>query len=94
MPHFLRELCWCVGPVLAIIGIVTLLVACSPSTETVVKGDRSITQVTAGKLLGGDGDYRYFYVLRDPDTGVDYLAVIDAGIVRLDPVPAGKVEKP
>lgn len=69
------------------------LMGCSPSTETIVKGDREVVQVTAGKMLSGDGDARYFYILRDKDTGIDYLAVIDAGIVELKPKPALPVEK-
>ena len=70
------------------------LAGCAPATTTLVAGDRSVTQVTAGKLTSGDGDARYFYILRDTVTGVDYLAVVDAGIVELKPKPALPVEKP
>jgi len=70
-----------------------MLCSCDPSTETIIKGDREVVQVTAGKLLNGAGDSRFFYVLRDKDTGVDYLAVVDAGIVELHPKPKPQVEK-
>lgn len=69
-------------------SVLGVLAACAPTTETLIKGDREVVQVTAGKLLNGAGDSRYFYILRDKDTGVDYLAVVDAGIVKLEPKPA------
>lgn len=69
-------------------GLGLLLAACSnPSTKMIVPGDREVVQVSAGVLRNGEGDVRYFYIRRDPATGVDYLAVIDAGIVKLDPKP-------
>lgn len=68
------------------------LTACDPATETLIKGDRSIVQVTAGVLKNGSGDARNFFILRDPLTGVDYLAVVDAGIIKMEPIPKG-VEK-
>lgn len=66
--------------------------ACAPKTTITVAGDRSVVQVAAGKFTA-DGDGRPFYILRDPDTGVDYLAVIDAGIIKLEPKPPAKVER-
>jgi hypothetical protein len=81
----------------ALVCVIGVTAACTaPTTETIIKGDREVVQVTAGKLLNGAGDARYFYILRDKDTGVDYLAVVDAGIVKLEPKPAMvpmKVEK-
>lgn len=74
-------------------GIFGVLVACAPTTETLIKGDRDVEQVTAGVLKNGQGDARYFYILRDKDTGVDYLAVADAGIIKLEPIPKPGVEK-
>lgn len=77
-----------------------LIAGCTPSTETVIKGDREVVQVTAGTLKDGSGNNRVFYILRDPHTGTDYLAVVDAGIVRMDPKPptpapkAEPVERP
>ena len=75
-----------------LVAFVTLS-GCAPSTETLLKGDREVVQVTAGVLKTGSGDGRTFYILRDKDTGVDYLAVVDAGIVKLEPRPPVKVEQ-
>ena len=69
------------------------ILACAPSTTTVIQGDRSMVQITAGKLKSGDGDVRLFYILRDPDTNTDYLAVQDAGIIELKPKPIPKLER-
>lgn len=75
--------------------IACAVAGCAPSTETLIKGDREVVQVTAGALKNGSGDARLFYILRDKDTGVDYLAVVDAGIVKLEPKPVAvqEVEK-
>jgi hypothetical protein len=70
-----------------------MLCSCDPSTETLIKGDREVVQVSVGKLNDGSGNSRHFYVLRDKDTGVDYLSVVDAGIVELHPKPKPQVEK-
>ena len=70
------------------------ILACAPSTTTLVQGDRSMVQITAGKLKSGDSDVRLIYILRDPHTNVDYLAVVDAGIIELKPKPMPKLEKP
>lgn len=67
--------------------------SCAPSTETLVKGDRDVIQVAAGVFKTGSGDARNYYIIRDPDTGTDYLAVVDAGIIELKPKPALTVEK-
>jgi hypothetical protein len=65
-----------------------VLAGCNePSTETVVQGDRSVTQVSAGILRNGKGDVRTFYIIRDPLTKLDYLVVIDAGIIQLGEKP-------
>lgn len=78
--------------VVSCLSVLFLLAGCGPSVETTVAGDREVTQVSVGKLKDGAGNYRYFYILRDTATGVDYLAVVDAGIVELKPKPM-KVEK-
>lgn len=64
-----------------------LLVGCDATTVTDVKGDRDVTQISSGRLMDRTGNSRTFYILRDADTGVDYLAVIDAGIIELKPKP-------
>lgn len=79
--------------ILIIVVIVIILTACSQSVETKIKGDREIVQVTAGLLKDGNGNSRDFFVVRDKDTSVDYLVVIDAGIVQLQPRPAAQVER-
>jgi hypothetical protein len=68
------------------------LVGCSPQTKTLVAGDRDIEQVSAGKLSAGDGEARYWYIIRDKHTKAEYLAVIDAGIIKLEPKPLPQVE--
>ena len=73
--------------------VVVLLCSCAPSVETTIKGDREVVQITSGKLRDGDGNSRQFFIIRDRDTGVDYLAVVDAGIVELKPKPALPAEK-
>lgn len=78
---------------IAMICAAVLVAACSPSTETLVKGDRDVIQVAAGVFKTGSGDARNYYIIRDPDTGTDYLAVVDAGIIELKPKPALTVEK-
>lgn len=80
------------SPFIVLVAVIIMLPACDPQTETLIQGNRSVEQVTVGKLRNGDGNYRLFYVLRDPATGADYLAVVAAGIIKLDPLPKG-VEK-
>lgn len=76
------------------IAIVCLVLAsCDASVETVIKGDRDVVQVTTGKFNDGCGGAKDFFIVRDTTTGVDYLVIIDAGIVRLDPNPAVRVER-
>ena len=78
----------------ALACFVLLLVGCAePSITTDIKGDREVVQVSAGRLRDGGGDNRMYYIIRDKDTGVDYLAVVDAGIVELKPKPQPQVEK-
>jgi hypothetical protein len=85
---------WWRLPLLLLSAGVVVLTSCNPSTETIVRGDHDITQVTAGKLNDGDGNWRTYYILRDKDTGVDYLVVVDAGIVKLEKVPKPDPESP
>lgn len=70
-----------------LVGLTMLLFGCAASVTTDIKGDRTIVQGTVGSLHDGSGDRRMFFVLHDADTGVDYLAVIDAGIIELKPKP-------
>ncbi len=75
------------------VGSVVLLASCTPEIKTATQGDRNVTLITSGYVDSGKGDARAYYVLRDADTGVDYLAVVDSGIIKLEPKPAIKLEK-
>lgn len=80
--------------VLAFWGLLSALfifAGCSGSVTTEIKGDRDVVMVTTGLLQDGRADKRFF-ILRDKDTGTDYLAVIDAGIIKLEPKSAPVVE--
>jgi len=74
--------------------ITAVMQGCSDATVTPsVIGERSVVRVSAGSLDTSNGTGNRFYViLRDPDTGVDYLAVQDAGIIELKPKPKSTVE--
>lgn len=72
---------------------VLVLSGCDPAAETTVQGNRHIESGTVGLLKDGAGNSHTFYVLHDKDTGVDYLAVVDAGIIKLEPLPAALPEK-
>lgn len=86
IPAELRNTTWIagIGLILWLVLVACLTSSCAPAATTLVAGDREITQISAGKLTA-DGGCRYFFVLRDTHTGVDYLAVVDAGIVELKP---------
>lgn len=76
-----------------LLPVFLLLAGCAPEAKTVVQGNRHLESSTIGKLADGNGDARIFYVLHDKDTGADYLAVIDAGIIKLEPLTTKPVEK-
>jgi hypothetical protein len=83
----------CVAAFLALCAAALLIFAgCTGSVTTEVQGDRDVVMVTTGHLKNGQGDGKRFFIIRDKDTGVDYLAVIDAGIIKLEPKPAPAVE--
>ena len=77
---------------ISLLVLIILLAGCDPNAQTVVQGNRHLESSTVGKLADGSGDSRIFYVLHDKDTGVDYLAVIDAGIIELKPLPTPPIE--
>lgn len=85
---------YCVATFLGLCAAALLIFAgCTGSVTTEVKGDRDVVMVTTGHLKTGQGDRKRFYIIRDKDTGVDYLAVIDAGIIKLEPKTPPKAEK-
>jgi len=72
-----------------------VIAGCSTATVTPsVVGDRSVIRISSGIIDAANATgSRFYLVLRDPDTGTDYLAVQDAGIIELKPKPSPKLER-
>lgn len=73
---------------LVLFGILLLLSGCSDTeVNQTTPGDRCIQKITAGRIVTPQGEARFYLVLRDPETGADYLVVQEAGIIELKPKP-------